>query len=143
MRPVRPDSFDGTMDLLKVNTWLYLMLQYFALVQATTNAAHEEQDKIFFASTQLQNSAAVWWYTLQMGNTIPRDWQAFENAARPAFIPQDNVRRARDHLRKCRENRKVSEYMASFRNAALHVANISENEKWDRFGGRFQAGDCV
>lgn len=33
MRPLKPEGFDGSRDFLKVNTWIYKMVQFFTLVR--------------------------------------------------------------------------------------------------------------
>lgn len=133
MRPVRPEGFDGSRDYLKVNAWLYKMLQYFTLVRATSHAELGDVEMITFASSLLKDGAAVWWYTLQVANLLPGTWAEFEAAIRTEFIPEDHVRAAREQLKNCRQTESVTKYVSAFRNATLLVPDLSAGDKWDKF----------
>jgi hypothetical protein len=52
---------------------------------------------------------------------------------RTEFVPQDSLRRARDRLRKLYQKRSVASYISEFRNIALTIPGITEEEQFDRF----------
>jgi hypothetical protein len=52
---------------------------------------------------------------------------------RSEFIPQDHMRRSRDRLRKLRQRTSVASYISEFRNIALTISGITDDEQFDRF----------
>ena len=70
---------------------------------------------------------------LVQGGSVPARWDAFKVAVRTEFIPQDSSRRARDRLRNLYQRRSVGSYVTEFRNIALTIPGITEEEQLDRF----------
>jgi Retrotransposon gag protein len=52
---------------------------------------------------------------------------------RTEFVPQGSLRQARDRLRKLYEKSSVANYKSEFRNIALTIPGITEEEQLDRF----------
>lgn len=134
LKPNKPEPFDGRRDFLMVNTWLYKMEQYLAIVQLSNPGTElGEGNKIIYASTFFTGTAAVWWFTLVKGGTVPTSWEDFKKTVIAEFVPPDHVRRARDKLRGLKHNSSVSKYLAEFRNVTLTIPDMSDGEKMDRF----------
>lgn len=67
------------------------------------------------------------------GGQAPGEWEAFKEAVRQEFVPQDSVRRARDKLRRLHQVRSVAAYLTEFRNLIIAIPGMAEEEKMDRF----------
>ena len=132
-KPNKPSTFDGSRDELVIRTWIYQVDQYLKLVQVGGTVALNDETKISFASTFMTGTAAAWWYTLVVSNTIPKTWAEFQNAIFQEFVPFDSTQRARDKLRKLIQRTSVSEYLTEFRNLTLTITGMNEEEKVDRF----------
>lgn len=129
MRPVQPGMYDGTPDFLTVNTWLYNTTEYFGLLQESSSTGTTKLQRIRYASRQLTDSAAVWWYTLmKTGRKIDR-WEEFEQAVRREFIPGDHERRAWEKLWNICQKETVANCVNHFQNIALTVSDLHEKEK--------------
>jgi Retrotransposon gag protein len=89
--------------------------------------------KISYASSLFTQTAATWWYMLVQTESVPGSWEAFKVAVRTEFVPQESSRRARDRLRKMYQKRLVASYISEFRNIALTIPGIIEEEQLDRF----------
>lgn len=133
LKPQRPHEFSGTRDEFAVNSWLYQVKQYIALVQVGNTVQIDEPTKVSFASSFLKGTAANWWYTIVTANKVPLTWDEFEAAVRNEFIPFDSTQRSRDKLRKLVQRSSVSSYLSEFRNIALTIPGINEGEMVDRF----------
>lgn len=48
------------------------------------------------------------------------------------FVPSDQVRRARDRLRRLKKNTSVSKYLSELRNFILTIKDILEGDMLDR-----------
>ncbi len=127
LKPKKPENFDGTRDQFVVQSWLYHVKQYIALVQAGTNAPQIDEDtKISFASSFLTGTAANWWYTVVAGNRTPATWEVFEGAIRNELIPFDSFQRSRDKLRRLVQRTSVSDYLPEVRNIVLIIPGVNE-----------------
>ena len=134
LKPAKPGSYEGKRDSLTVETWLYQVEQYLALVQiGAPSTPINDVTKISYASSLFTQTAATWWYMLVQGGNVPGNWEAFKIAVRTEFVPQDSSRRARDRLRKLYQKKSVASYIAEFRNIALTIPGITEEEQLDRF----------
>jgi Retrotransposon gag protein len=134
LKPAKPSSYDGKRDSLTVETWLYQVEQYLALVQVgSPETPINDETKMSYASSLFTQTAATWWYMLVQAGSVPGNWEAFKVAVRSEFVPQDSSRRARDKLRKLYQVRSVSSYISEFRNVALTIPGITDEEQLDRF----------
>lgn len=134
LRPNRPEKYNGKRDFLTLNTWIYKVDQYLSLSQISNPGADISEDaKTMFAASFLTETAAVWWFTLVQNNATPNTWQGFKQALLNEFIPDDQIRRARDRLRNCRQKGSAAKYISEYINIILSVPDISEGEKFDRF----------
>lgn len=131
MRPGKPAAFDGNKDFLKVSTCLYKMLQFFILVRSTSSAILGEAAITKFASSHLNDSAAVWCYKFQASNCIPRIWGEFEAAIKAEFVPESHVRASPQQFRIGWQTGSVSTLVDAFWNAILLISSISASKKWE------------
>lgn len=132
-RPVEPEGFDRESDFLKMNTWLYRLVQFFTPVRSTSKTKLSEEDMVTSAASLSKDGAAVWLYTLQVSDRLPGTWTEFEVATRDEFIPEGHERGAREQLRNYPQSTTVSKYIHQFRHAVLLVPNLSAGDKWDNF----------
>jgi Retrotransposon gag protein len=122
LNPSKPSSFDGGRNAFTVNTWIYQVEQYFAIVQVRDpETTLSDETKLTYASSLFTQTAAAWWYRLVQIGQVPGTWEAFIGVLRAEFIPQDHVRRARDKLRKLRQRTFVTAYISEFRNLVLTI----------------------
>lgn len=134
LKPNKPENYDGQRDFFIVNTWLYKVEQYLAIVQLANSAVElNDANLVMYASTFLTGTAALWWYNLVQANQVPLTWDTFRTAMVGEFVPEDHVRRARDRLRKLKQSFSVSKYLSEFRNVIITIPDMSEGEKWDKF----------
>lgn len=134
MQPMKPETFDGKRDALKVNKWLYKLDVYFGLFQvANAQLQLDDQKKISFASTLLSGNASNWWYMQVMSQAIPQTRNNLMQFVRNEYIPFDHVRRVRDKLRNLVQKTSVRVYLNEFRNSVLTIPGMSDGEQIDKF----------
>eukprot|EP00171_Calliarthron_tuberculosum_P004967 IDg4967t1 len=93
----------------------------------------QEANRVMIASTFLNETAAIWWYTLIQGGTISTTWDGFCLALNSEFVPAGHIRMARDKLRKLKQSRSVAKYLTDFRNFLLVIPDMTEGEKLEKF----------
>jgi hypothetical protein len=134
LKPTKPTVFEGRRNSLRIEPWLYQVQQYFTLVQVgSTGTPLDDGTMITYASSLFSKTAATWWYMLVQAGQVPTSWEAFMGKVRSEFIPQDHIRRSRDRLRKLRQRTSLVSYISEFRNIALTISGITEDEQFDRF----------
>ncbi len=134
LEPKKPENVDGTRDQFVVQSRLYQVKQYIALVQVGTNAPQvDEATKISFASSFLTGTSANGWYTVVAGSRTPVTREESEGAIWNEFIPFDSVQREREKLRRLVQRTSVSEYLFEFRKIVLMIPGVNEGEQLDRF----------
>ncbi len=57
----------------------------------------------------------------------------FQNILIAEFVPLNFRREARNKLRGLRQQASVDDYVTEFRNTELHIPNMADDEKFDRF----------
>jgi len=131
--PVKPDPFYGKGGKKEdVTAWLYGLEVFFML--ATIPAA----TRIPFAVALLKGAALSWWRSLHLAGNLPVTWDevngdGFKKRITETFQSVNPVRAARDQLARMRQTGSVSGYAAAFRNTALEIPGITDDEKKDRF----------
>lgn len=134
LKPNKPDAFDGRRDFLAVSTWLFKVEQYLTLSAISNpSATISDESRIMFASSFMTSTAASWWYTIIQSGQEPSTWTEFRTLVLNEFVPVDHNRRARDKLRRLKQNSSVSKYLSEFRNCILTVNDMSDGERFDRF----------
>src|SRR5438045_3790120 len=98
-RPAPPPEFHGGQSKMKVEKWLFLLGQYFSLVNL-----HKTM-YMLFAVTLLRGAAASWWRALddkvRTGlRSKVKDWDDFKDLIRATFHDVNTVTNARNQLDK-------------------------------------------
>ena len=132
LKPNKPPTFDGRRDSFVVNSWISQVTQYLTLVQVGSDPFSDDT-KVNFASSFFIGTAATWWFSyVTQHNCIP-NWDEFVNLIRLEFVPSDSNRSARNKLKCLYQRRSVAEYLGAFRDTALCIPGITDEEKLDRF----------
>lgn len=134
LKPKKSDTFDGKRDVLIVNSRIYQLEQYLALVEfGSPGNVLQDRTRIMYVSTFFSATAKVGWFTKVRRNTIPQTWALFKQCIRAEFVPDDHIRRARDRLRKLKQTTSVSKFLSEFRNVTLTIPDMADGEEWDKF----------
>jgi hypothetical protein len=70
---------------------------------------------------------------LVQAEQVPTSLEAFMPKAQSEFIPQHLIKLSRNKLRKLRQRASVAFYISEFRNIALTISGITDDEQFDRF----------
>jgi Retrotransposon gag protein. len=108
---VRPPTFSSTTNPVEAGDWLHTIEKKLELLQCT------DQEKVVFASHQLQGPASEWWDHFQMNRAEgqPITWADFTEAFKKTHIPTGVV-----SLKK-REFRAVTPRISIQNSKRLHV----------------------
>ena len=122
-----PPQFDGAMDFDVIESFIFSVDNYFALVGLT-----DPIQQTRFASTLLIKQAALWLRTnkFDLSHTA---WGTLKSELRLYFRPVDYCRQACDKLGNMRQMGKVSGYIDAFKCVCTKVSNISNKEMLDYF----------
>lgn len=112
-----------------VEEWLFSLQLHF---DAHDTAAHK---RVKLAAASLRGTALTWWrfQVLSKEDAAPTTWDDFADALTAAFQPINPAKTARDKLANLRQTTSVAAYAHSFRNLALHIPDLHDAEKLDRF----------
>ena len=123
-----PDYFEGGKNQ-DVDTWIFQVREHLTM----TNLP--ERAHISYAASLFRGNAALWWREVCEDATRPDTWEAFCDAVREQFRPENWSRRGRDELATMYQYGKesVADFLHRFRSACLKINNLSEDEKLDRF----------
>lgn len=75
----------------------------------------------------------MWWFSKTSPGETPTKLLTFKDSLSREIIPTDYAKRARDRLRKLKQFKSVSKYLAKFRNIIISVPGICDDDKADRF----------
>ena len=129
-KPPKPDTFSATKTSANVDLWLFMMEEY---MEATN--MHGDERKIMEAATYLRGPALTWWRTIKQGPPEQRiiNWALWKESFRNTFKPINSAKVARDKLAALRQDTSVRLYATEFRNIALDIPSITDDEKLDKF----------
>lgn len=134
LRPKKPEAFKGRRDFRVVNTRIFDIEQYLALINLNNpNVPIPDENRIRFVSTFLKGSAAIWWINRVSTASTPSSWMEFKRAIIQEFVPAVHGKRARDKLCKMKQTRSVERFRLEFRNLILTIRGMHEDERIDRF----------
>ena len=124
----RPDYFEGN-KLQDVDTWLFQVQEHLTITRLP------EASHIPYAASLFRGNAALWWREVCQNAQRPGNWNAFCDAVREQFRPENWSRKGRDELAQMYQYGKesVADFLHRFRSACLKIDNLSEDEKLDRF----------
>ena len=120
-------QFDGAMDFYAIESFIFFVDNYFALVNLT-----DPIQQTRFVSTLLIKQAALWLQT----NNFDLSWMAWGTLKlelRSYFRPADYRRRTRNKLVNMRQMGKVSGYINAFKRVCAKISNIFNEEMLDCF----------
>lgn len=91
-----------------------------------------EETKTRCAASFLGGAAAIWWFSVTTSGKAPTTWLTFKGAPSREFIPADYAKRGCDRLKKLKQFKSVSTYLAEFRNIILLMSEMSGDKTADR-----------
>lgn len=129
-RPAKPDTFSADTATADVDSWIFQFEEYMEACNVVDNAT-----KLREAATFLRGPASTWWRTVKQGDptTRPTTWEQFTQLLRHTFKPINSVKVARDKLAELQQKTSVRSYATAFRNIALDIPGMTNEEKLDKF----------
>nr|ABG66123.1 retrotransposon protein, putative, Ty3-gypsy subclass [Oryza sativa Japonica Group] len=129
---VRPPTFSSTTNPMEANDWLHAIEKKLNLLQCN------DQEKVAFATHQLQGPASAWWdnhmATRPPGTEVT--WAEFCRSFRKAQVPDGVVAQKKREFRALHQgNRTVTEYLHEFNRLARYAPeDVRTNaEKQEKF----------
>lgn len=127
LKPPKPDHFKGShQEMTKVRQWCFSMDCYFDAARAPAS------DRVPFAVTLLRDSALAWWQSLETEQR-PATWDAFKDQIIAYHQPRGSIVAARDKLAALYQKTSVEQYTKDFKDLALNIPDLREEEKMDRY----------
>lgn len=130
---VKTPIFSKTEEPMDAGDWLRAIEKKLALVRIN------EQEKVTFATHQLEGPANIWWEAYQVSIEDPTHiitWAEFTTAFRKTFIPTVVIRMKKNEFRRLRQGfMSIQEYLNKFTQHARYAASDiqDETEKIERF----------
>jgi hypothetical protein len=127
---VKLTFYHGDKDSHELDTWVFIMNEYFACMGNLAEAA-----KVRFGGVHLRGQAATWWASVGQAAERPASWEAFVAELRRMFMPLSRDKLAREQLARARmrDNEGVSQYTNYMRRLFLAIPDIADSERLDRF----------
>nr|AAL77161.1 Putative polyprotein [Oryza sativa Japonica Group] len=129
---VRPPTFSSTTNPIEANDWLHAIEKKLNLLQCN------DQEKVAFATHQLQGPASAWWdnhmATRPPGTEVT--WAEFCRSFRKAQVPDGVVAQKKREFRALHQgNRTVTEYLHEFNRLARYAPEDvrTDAEKQEKF----------
>nr|ABA96440.2 retrotransposon protein, putative, Ty3-gypsy subclass [Oryza sativa Japonica Group] len=129
---VRPPTFSSTTNPMEANDWLHAIEKKLNLLQCN------DQEKVAFATHQLQGPASAWWdnhmATRPPGTEVT--WEEFCRSFRKAQVPDGVVAQKKREFRALHQgNRTVTEYLHEFNGLARYAPEDvrTDAEKQEKF----------
>ena len=125
------EPLDGK-NATKVGSWLW-RLEHFMTVMNL----HKDWDRIQLAISYLSGPALDWWRGIEEFEieARPTTWEGFKTKLQATFQDVNSIENARNQLAKVSHITTVRQYAALFRNLALKIPGITDEEKKHRFVG--------
>src|SRR5512139_3434773 len=129
---VRPPTFSSTTNPVEAGDWLHAVEKKLELLQCT------DQEKVVFASHQLQGSASEWWDHFRMNRAEgqPITWAEFTEAFKKTHIPVGVVALKKRGFRALKQkDRTVTEYLHEFNRLARYAPEDvrTDEERQEKF----------
>nr|ABA93462.1 retrotransposon protein, putative, Ty3-gypsy subclass [Oryza sativa Japonica Group] len=129
---VRPPTFSSTTNPMEANDWLHAIEKKLNLLQCN------DQEKVAFATHQLQGPASAWWdnhmATRPPGTEVT--WAEFCRSFRKAQVPDGVVAQEKREFRALHQgNRTMTEYLHEFNRLARYAPEDvrTDAEKQEKF----------
>ena len=129
---VRPPTFSSTTNPVEAGDWLHTIEKKLELLQCT------DQEKVVFASHQLQGPASEWWDHFRMNRAEgqPITWAEFTEAFKKTHIPAGVVALKKREFRALKQkDRTVTEYLHEFNRLARYAPEDvrTDEERQEKF----------
>lgn len=147
-RDMQP-GLSGNRDVLVVETWLYQLQKYLALMQMRVQNPLSDENRVESALSFLHGTAATWWLSIKQSAQVLLvlgNWDTFVNAIKTESIPQDSTLVARDraHFMLCKDSYTAVDTAKAFVNSIfiLHrlpddIVSEMDPELTSKFGKAF------
>lgn len=127
-----PPEYTGNLPGISPTSWLYKVSSYLNATGVTGDTA-----RIAVAGYHLSGAALSWWRRLEAlpdtSTSKPKTWGEFCTALTAMFQDTNPVEHARDRLAALEQRTSVRQYATLFRNTAIEIPDISNDELKDRF----------
>lgn len=133
LKPHKPEVYDGKRDFLTVNSWRFNIENFLELTQLRPPGTPISDENKSFSASFLREIAAVWWPSLVSSGVALLTWTDFKKDVTREFVPADYVKCARYLLDKLKPFKTMNKFLARFRNVALTIPGISNEETGDGF----------
>ncbi len=124
---IKPPVFSKFEEPMDAEDWLRAIEKKLTLVRTS------EQEKVTFATHQLEGPANEWWEAYQASIEDPTHiitWTEFTTAFRDAFVPTAVIRMKKNEFRRLRQGfMTVQEYLNKFTQLARYAASDIQDEK--------------
>nr|ABA96173.1 retrotransposon protein, putative, unclassified [Oryza sativa Japonica Group] len=129
---VRPPTFSSTTNPVEAGDWLHAVEKKLELLQCT------DQEKVVFASHQLQGPASEWWDHFRMNRAEgqPITWADFTEAFKKTHIPTGVVSLKKREFRALKQkDQTVAEYLHEFNRLARYAPEDvrTDEERQEKF----------
>nr|AAL69437.1 Putative polyprotein [Oryza sativa]AAN04918.1 Putative polyprotein [Oryza sativa Japonica Group]AAP52157.1 retrotransposon protein, putative, unclassified [Oryza sativa Japonica Group] len=129
---VKPPTFSSTTNPVEAGDWLHAVEKKLELLQCT------DQEKVVFASHQLQGRASEWWDHFRMNRAEgqPITWAEFTEAFKKTHIPTGVVSLKKREFRALKQkDRTVTEYLHEFNRLARYAPEDvrTDEERQEKF----------
>nr|CAE05323.2 OSJNBa0056L23.21 [Oryza sativa Japonica Group] len=129
---VRPPTFSSTTNPVEAGDWLHAIEKKLELLQCT------DQEKVVFASHQLQGPASEWWDHFRMNRAEgqPITWVEFTEAFKKTHIPTGVVSLKKREFRALKQkDQTVAEYLHEFNRLARYAPEDvrTDEERQEKF----------
>nr|ABA97778.2 retrotransposon protein, putative, Ty3-gypsy subclass [Oryza sativa Japonica Group] len=115
---VKPPTFSSTTNPIEAHDWLHAIEKKLNLLQCN------EQEKVAFATHQLQGPASVWWdnYMVTRPTGAEVTWTEFRHSFNKAQVPEGIVAQKKREFRSLQQGtRTVIEYLHEFNRLARYA----------------------
>ena len=129
---VKPPTFSSTTNPIEAHDWLHAIEKKLNLLQCN------EQEKVAFATHQLQGPASVWWdnYMVTRPAGAEVTWTEFRHSFNKAQVPEGIVAQKKREFRSLQQGtRTVIEYLHEFNRLARYAPEDvrTDAEKQEKF----------
>ena len=122
----RPPVFSRATDPLEADDWLRAVERQLNIAQC------DNQQKVLYASGQLQGEAQDWWESFEYGrpaNAPPVTWQEFKENFRSYHIPEGLIELKQEEFRALKQgSMSVVEYRDKFAQLSRYAPNEVAND---------------
>jgi Zinc knuckle./Retrotransposon gag protein. len=129
---VRPPTFSSTTNLVEAGDWLHVVEKKLELLHCM------DQEKVVFASHQLQGPALEWWdhFRMNRAERQPITWAEFTEAFKKTHIPVGVVALKKREFRALKQkDHTVAEYLHEFNRLACYAPEDvrTDEERQEKF----------